>query len=230
MEKITPIAGLLTCFVLYTVIIIAALPYEGQQGEAYSIFNHFISELGSMRFSTNHAIYNGGLMLASVGFGLFTFGLKDYFSTKSAQIGVRIGVLSSILSLCVGLVPEDYRIPHLLLAVSFFSMMALAAGIISWNIWVEERRPFPKWVAMHGFLIPITFVLFMSMPKHLMEVKRAQGAAFDRPEIWWLPFLEWIIFVLLTSWIFIVSIQMFQMYRKQTLLDQPALNDTHGAY
>ena len=61
MRKIAPYAGMATCFVLYSVIFIAAIPYVGQQDESYSIFNHFISELGSTRFSANHFIYNSGI-------------------------------------------------------------------------------------------------------------------------------------------------------------------------
>ena len=62
MKKIAPIAGFTTCIILYSVILIAAYPYVGQQGETYSIFNHFISELGSTRFSVNHEIYNNGII------------------------------------------------------------------------------------------------------------------------------------------------------------------------
>lgn len=211
MKKIAPIAGIVTCVVLYTVIILAAIPYVGQQGEAYSVFNHFISELGSTKFSVNHFVYNNGIIISSLGFGLFTLGLGAYSNTKISRIAMTIGVIASVLCIGVGLVPEDNRIPHLILAVSFFSSMALSTTIFSWSIWKEEHNPFPRHTAIHGFMIPIAFVLFMSMPKELMVTKRDAGSLFDRPEIWWLPFLEWIIFVTLTSWILVVSIKMLQL-------------------
>ncbi|WP_197043841.1 DUF998 domain-containing protein [Aureispira sp. CCB-QB1] len=213
MKKIAPIAGLATCIILYTVIIIAAIPYIGQQGESYSVFNHFISELGSTKFSAQHFIYNNGIILSSIGFGLFTLGLAQYADTKTSRIAVRFGVLSSILCIGVGLVPEDNRVPHLVLALSFFSFMALSTAIFSWSIWKEQANPFPKHTAIHGFSIPLAFVLFMSMPKGLMAIKREAGPLFDRPEIWWLPFLEWIIFVALTSWILVISFNMFLLQR-----------------
>lgn len=213
MKKIAPIAGLVTCVVLYTVIIIAAIPYIGQQGESYSVFNHFISELGSTRFSAQHFIYNNGIILSSLGFGLFTLGLAKYADTKLSRIAVILGVISSVLCVGVGLVPEDNRVPHLILALCFFSLMALSTTIFSWSIWKEEANPFPKHTALHGFTIPIAFVLFMSMPKGLMMIKREAGALFERPEIWWLPFLEWIIFIALTSWILVISFNMFLLQR-----------------
>ncbi|CAA6802230.1 MAG: Unknown protein [uncultured Aureispira sp.] len=216
MKKIAPIAGFATCIVLYAVIIIAAIPYIGQQGESYSIFNHFISELGSTKFSVQHFIYNNGIILSSVGFGLFTLGLAYYADTKTSRIAVRLGLLSSVLCIGVGLVPEDNRIPHLILALSFFSLMALSTTIFSWSIWKEEANPFPKFTALHGFTIPIAFVLFMCMPKGLMAIKRAAGPLFERPEIWWLPFLEWVIFVALTSWILVISVNMFLLERAKT--------------
>jgi hypothetical membrane protein len=215
MKKIAPIAGLATCIVLYIVIIIAAIPYIGQQGESYSVFNHFISELGSTRFSAQHFIYNNGIILSSVGFGLFTLGFGQYANTKTSRIAVRLGVIASLLCIGVGLVPEDNRVPHLILALCFFSLMALSTTIFSWSIWKEEANPFPKFTAIHGFTIPIAFVLFMCMPKGLMSIKRSAGPLFERPEIWWLPFLEWIIFVALTSWIVVISLNMLLLQREK---------------
>jgi len=217
MKKIAPIAGIATCIVLYSVILIAAIPYIGQQGETYSIFNHFISELGSVRFSVNHAIYNQGLIVAAIGFGIFTMGLGAYAPTKLSRISVIVGVLSSILCIGVGLVPEDYRFPHLILAVSFFTFMTLATGLYSWSILKEEQNPFPSYTAVHGLLIPLAFILFMMMPKELMAVKHEQGPLFDRPEIWLLPLFEWVIFIALTSWIILVSIKMLHLQKNEKL-------------
>ena len=215
MKKIAPIAGLATCVVLYTVIIIAAIPYIGQQGESYSVFNHFISELGSTKFSVQHFIYNNGIIFSSLGFCLFTLGLGQYADTKTSRIAVGLGVISSLLCIGVGLVPEDNRVPHLILALGFFSLMTLSITIFSWSIWKEKANPFPKYTALHGFMIPIAFVLFISMPKGLMAIKRSAGSLFERPEIWWLPFLEWIIFIALTSWILVVSLNMFLLQRSK---------------
>jgi len=220
MKKIAPIAGLATCVVLYTVIIIAAIPYIGQQGENYSVFNHFISELGSTKFSAQHFIYNNGIILSSLGFGLFTLGLAQYADTKTSRIAVRLGIVSSLLCVGVGLVPEDNRVPHLILALSFFSLMALSTAIFSWSIWKEDANPFPKHTALHGFTIPIAFVLFMSMPKGLMAIKRDAGPLFERPEIWWLPFLEWIIFMALTSWILVISFNMVLLQRVKNAVEE----------
>ncbi|MBL4650476.1 MAG: DUF998 domain-containing protein [Aureispira sp.] len=213
MKKIAPIAGIITCIVLYAVIIIAAIPYIGQQGEAYSVFNHFISELGSTRFSAQHFIYNKGIIFSSLGFGLFTLGLGQYANTKTSRMAVKLGVIASLLCVGVGLVPEDNRVPHLILALGFFSLMTLSTTVFSWSIWKEKANPFPKYTAIHGFFIPIAFALFMCMPKGLMSMKRSAGSLFERPEIWWLPFLEWIIFVALTSWILVISLNMFLLQR-----------------
>jgi hypothetical membrane protein len=228
MKKIAPIAGFATCVILYTVIIIAAIPYSGQQGESYSIFNHFISELGSTRFSAQHFIYNNGIILSSLGFGLFTLGLAQYADTKTSRIAVRLGVISSLLCVGVGLVPEDNRIPHLILALSFFSLMALSTTIFSWSIWKEEANPFPKLTALHGFTIPMAFVLFMCMPKGLMAIKRDAGPLFERPEIWWLPFLEWVIFVTLTSWSLVISVHMFLLQRGNNELKMSEVSMTNS--
>lgn len=216
MRKIAPFAGLGTCLILYSVIFFAAIAYIGQQEESYSIFNHFISELGSTKFSARYLIYNGGIVCGGITFGLFIYGLSAYTTTKLSRIGILIGVFSAILCTGVGLVPEDNRVPHLILALGFFFMATLSVSIFSWSILKEEKNPFPPYTALHGFLIPITFALFMSMPKELMAVKRDAGPLFERPEIWWLPFLEWIIFALMTTWILVMSIKMLQLQQRDS--------------
>jgi hypothetical membrane protein len=217
MKKTAPFAGLATCLVLYSVIIIAAIPYVGQQGETYSIFNHFISELGSTRFSVNHLIYNSGVIFAAIGFGLFTIGLLYYVKTNLVRVAVAIGVISSFFCMGVGLVPEEHRWAHLILAFSFFCLMTIASTLFSWSILKEKENPFPKYTAVHGFFITLFFTLFICMPKGLMAIKRTEGPFFARPEIWWLPFMEWLIFFALTSWIFIISIKMIQFQKKEAI-------------
>ena len=214
MKKMIPYAGLATCAILYLVIIIAAIPYRGQQGETYSIFNHFISELGSQRFSTNQLIYNIGVVAAALGFAVFTYGLRFFCNSKTAIYAVNIGVVSSVLCVGVGLVPEDYRYPHLILAFTFFCMMTLAVTLFSISILREKENPFPKYLGLHGLLVPLAFAFFLAMPKHLMAAKRIEGALFERPQIWWLPFMEWCLFFALTSWIMLISLRMFDIARQ----------------
>lgn len=217
MKKIAPYAGLSTCFILYSVIVFSAMDYIGQQGEHYSIFNHFISELGSTKFSTRHLIYNSGIVGGAVSFGLFVYGLSAYTNTKLSRIGISIGVFSAFLCAGVGLVPEDNRVPHLVLALGFFFMATLSVSIFSWSILKESKNPFPTYTALHGFAIPVAFALFMSMPKELLAVKRNEGPLFERPEIWWLPFFEWVVFAFMTTWILVMSIKMLQLQQAEQL-------------
>lgn len=220
MKKIAPFAGLGTCLILYSVIIFAALDYIGQQGEAYSIFNHFISELGSTQFSAQYIIYNSGIVGGAIAFGTFVYGLSAYTNTKLSRIGIFIGVFSAFLCMGVGLVPEDNRVPHLILALGFFFMATLSVSIFSWSILKEAKNPFPTYTAVHGLLIPINFILFMSMPKDLMAVKRDAGPLFVRPDIWWLPFFEWVVFALMTTWILVMSIKMLQLQQQEELVSE----------
>lgn len=217
MRKIAPLAGFCTCLILYSVIIFAALAYIGQQGETYSVFNHFISELGSTKFSARYITYNSGIVCGAIAFGLFVYGLSAYTNTKLSRIGVFIGVFSAFLCMGVGLVPEDNRVPHLILALGFFFMATLSVSILSWSILKESNNPFPRYAAVHGFMIPLAFGLFMSMPKDLMAVKRDTGPLFERPSFWALPFLEWIVFAFMTTWILVMSIKMLQLQQQDAL-------------
>lgn len=230
MKAMTPFAGLLTCTVLYFVIIVAAWAYNGEQNQSYSVFNHFISELGSPKFSHHYLLYNLGLICSAIGFGLFAKGLGEYSTTRLSRVGTTLGVIAAVFCVGVGLVPEDYRVPHLILALSFFTIAAIAVGVFSWNIWRDPANPFSNYLAIHGATVPLLFVVFMSMPKDLLAVKRDAGPLFERPEIWWLPFFEWMIFIALTSWMTLLSIKMLQMRRAKPAQSVAVTNTINASY
>ncbi len=194
--------------VLLSAIILTAIPFTGQQGETYSIFNHFISELGGRRYSELHHLYNSGLIITSLGFLFFAKGLSFFSSTRLSKWAVYIGIFSAILCVFVGLIPEDIRRPHLLIALAFFSCMALSTLLYSIDIIIHQKNRFPLSAGIHGLSISALFVCFISMPKDKMIEKFEKGPLFDRPEIWYLPFFEWLVFFAFISWIVHLSIHM----------------------
>lgn len=203
--------GVLTCTLLYTAILIAALSYTGEQNESYSIFNHFISELGSYKISDLAIVYNTGLILAAIGFLFFINAVFIYLTTNISKIAFRIGALASFICIFVGLVSEDHRLPHLVIALVFFSLLALAIFLFSLSIFFENNNKFSIIVAISGLLVPILYVVFLCQPIDLMHEKRIMKSAFDRPDIWLLPFFEWMMFIFFTIWIIVLSIDIHRI-------------------
>ena len=209
--------GSLTCILLYSAILITALNYTGEQNESYSIFNHFISELGSYQISALAIVYNSGLILAAIGFLFFINAVFVYLNTNLSKIAFRIGALASFICIFVGLVSEDHRLPHLIIALVFFSLLALAILLFSLSIFFEKSNKFSIIVAFSGLLVPILFVVFLCQPIDLMHEKRIMKSAFDRPDIWLLPFFEWMMFIFFTIWILVLSIDIHRISNQKKL-------------
>jgi len=74
-KKFTYITGLAGGGLIVCASVITALTYHGTNGELYSPFNHFISELGQRGVSQLAPLFNIRLMIGGVLFALFMLGL-----------------------------------------------------------------------------------------------------------------------------------------------------------
>jgi len=209
-NKIAPIAGIFACLTLYSSIAISAYSFKGLQGQSFSLLNHFISDLGNFNLSSNFNLFNAGVVLAGIGFGVFAYGCDGLIHSKLAKASVVIAIIASVLLMGVGLVPTTAGPLHLIIALSFFILMTLGLALYSLCIWQTSNSPFPKSSALYGLLSPISLFIFMLMPKDLLALEEEQGALFDRPDFWGLAFSEWTVFFFLTSWVLVISYQMLR--------------------
>ena len=199
-------AGLFSCLVFYSTIGYTAAFYVGEQGEDYSFLNHFISDLGNPLISRYAPVFNIGIVMAGLGFGIFAHSLKGYIPTRLANVSIGMGMVASVLCTGVGLVPAHYGNWHLLVALSFFSLMTLAMTLYSWCIWRDKNKTFPRYIAIYGFCAFGAFCLFLLMPKDLLAAENELGLLFKRPRFWALAFWEWIVFFILTTWVILVAV------------------------
>jgi hypothetical membrane protein len=100
--------------------LIAGSTYHGKEGEAYSPFNHFISELGETGISRFAWAFNIGLMISGVSliFGSISLGL--ILPGVMSKLGMAAGIISSVGLFFVGVFPMNNIKPHTTAAMIYF--------------------------------------------------------------------------------------------------------------
>ncbi len=204
-----PVWGLAGAAVACVAAIVTALPYRGTSGEAYSPFNHFISELGELGVSRLAPLFNAGLIVTGILLAAFMLGLGAHIGSVWGHLAAAVGVLASGACSLVGVFPMNRIEPHVLAAVSFFRFGMVAIALFSLAIVLDRRRRLPRWLALPGALTALTFAAFMSAPGEQSSGTSTQAlhaGLGGRPDFWLMAVLEWAVFVAVVGWVTWVSL------------------------
>jgi len=205
-----PIFGIAGSMIVLIGTVIAALAYRGKDGEHYSPFNHFISELGEVGVSRLAWVFNLGLILtglclvpASISLGLMLPGLL----VKIAMVG---GVVYGVSLSFVGVFPMNNLKPHGYAAMTFFraglAMVILFSLVIA--LQSGENPILSRWFSLAGLPPIAAFSAF------LLLIRKANRQVEDplsteevpRPKIWILASVEWLIFVTILLWFILIAL------------------------
>ncbi|MCX6908294.1 MAG: DUF998 domain-containing protein [Verrucomicrobia bacterium] len=207
-RKLTALCGLLGPAILITGCVVTALPYLGEKREAYSLLNHFISELGIVGVSERAEVFNGCLTVNSLIMAVFMAGLGRHLQTRLAQAAAISGVASGILCSLVGQIPMNNLVPHLWAAFAFFSCGLLTVGLFSFVIGRDKGNKLPSWLVAPGLIATASFAAFLAYPlvtwQTPLEIVRISRTA--RPDAWAVTIFEWMVFITVTAWIILVSV------------------------
>lgn len=189
---------------------IAAMVYQGKDGERYSPLNHFISELGEVGVSRLAWVFNLGLILtglslvpASISLGLMLPG----FLAKIAMVG---GVVSAISLSFVGVFPMTNLKPHGYAAMTFFRAGLGMVILFSLAIALQSggSPALSCWFSLAG-LPPIvafsTFLILIWKANRQVEEPLSTEEV-PRPRLWKLAIVEWLIFVTILIWFILISL------------------------
>jgi hypothetical membrane protein len=181
-------------------VVLPGLVYEGAEGDVYSVFNHFISELGEIGVSDLAWVFNGGLILAGLAFIPFMIGLGMYLRNLIAKIAMVVGVFSAITIVLVGAFPMNYSAEHTLAALSFFFSGLFMTGLWSFAIIFQSETRVPRGLSVLGFFSTASFVAFLT----------AGSGDFDpaagRPDFLLLPTLEWAVYFSIVGYLMVVAL------------------------
>ena len=181
---------------------IPAAFYVGKQNETYSFLNHFISELGEKGVSPLAHIFNGGLIVGGACISFFMLGLAKHIGGSWGLILGAIGLVTGLSATLVGVFPMNQLEIHTAIANTFFYGGLLAAlGYTLYVVFSYEPR-LPKITALTGGVTMLAFAVFIwFLPAPLEDGQTISEILKNRPEIWTLPILEWLVFLCVMGWI-----------------------------
>ena len=189
-------------FILLLSVSIAVAFYVGKQNETYSFLNHFISELGEKGVSPLAYIFNGGLILGGACISFFMLGLAMHIGNSWGLILGAIGFVTGLSATLVGVFPMNQLEIHTAIANTFFYGGLLSAlGYTLYVVFSPQPR-LPKITALTGGLTMLAFAAFVwFLPAPLEDGQSIHEILKNRPEIWTLPILEWVVFLCVLVWI-----------------------------
>jgi hypothetical membrane protein len=190
--------------------LIAGLFYRGKQGERFSPFNHFISELGEVGVSRLAWAFNIGLILAGlcllppcISLGLIIPGIL-------AKIAMVVAVVCALSLSLVGVFPMNKLKPHAYAAMTFFRGGLVMLILFSLAIALQPRpnQVISRWYALAG-LPPViafaTFLVLVAAAYKQTETALSPGDI-DRPRVWDLVIAEWAILLTVVLWFVLIAI------------------------
>ena len=213
-SKHFPLWGIAGSAVGLVFVLGAMIPYQGRNGEPFSIFNHFISELGEVGVSELSIMFNVGLIYAGVLFIPFMIGLGLYMDNIIAKLAAIVGVFSAVAIIFVGIFPMNFPSEHSTSAMSFFLSGMIMTGLWTLAILLQHTPKVHKALSIVGLLNVVVFAAF------LFGDYGDIGSFVDRPDFWMLPTLEWAIYFAIVGYLLLISVYVWRK-EKSASPDRP---------
>jgi hypothetical protein len=200
------VLGLTSVGVILAGMLISALPYSGYGGEAYSPFNHFVSELGEIAASRLAWVFNLTIVLGSAGLGTFLLLLTNRLTGRVRTALIVAGAVAGVSGTLVGVFPMDYVGTHRIVSVVFFLTGWIVAGLFSIWLLTTPRAGFPRWLLIPGAATVAISWAFIGVYSTYIGTDAA-GRIVNRPDPFWsIAYLEWASLLSLLLWFASVSL------------------------
>jgi len=186
-----------------------ALIYRGKRGERFSPLNHFISELGEVGVSPAAWVFNIGLLLGGLILLPYIVGLGIALGGILGWLGTAAGIVAVLGVAAVGIFPMNNLKPHAIAAMTYFRAGLVMVFFFGLAIFFQPagRANIPPGTNILSLVAFIAYGTFLIMP----GVKKKGQKATDildpeqipeRPRIWAMPTLEWVVFFATILWLF----------------------------
>jgi hypothetical membrane protein len=204
-EKHFPQWGIIGSIIGLVFILTPQLFYTGTMGEPFSMFNHYVSELGELGVSEFAMMFNIGMMLAGLFFIPFMIGLGLYLENIIGKIAALVGAFSALSINLVGIYPMNNAIMHGITALSFFLSGLIMTVLWSFAILAQKNVKIPKIFSLGGFITAAIFALFLYGPW--------EGVGAVRPEFSMRITLEWAIYFAIIGYLFGLALYVWRKER-----------------
>lgn len=207
--------GVAGCLIIILGVIIPVLTYIGKKEERYSPLNHFISELGKLSVSRNARIFNLGLILGGIFPIPFMVGLGLKLDSLWGKVAILAGIWTSISAMCVGVFPMNNLEPHTKAAVSYFrgGLVTVLSFGLAIQLQPAGHLLIPKAANLISLLTVLAFFSFLLLLNRRwgkdqnLEAFNPQSEK-ERPRIWILPLMEWLVYFCTILWFFVMALLM----------------------
>ena len=152
-------------------VVIASISYRGRKQERYSLFNHFISELGEVGISKNAWAFNIGMIIGGILFLPLMIGLGLRLNTVFGWLGTVFGLVAAISATLVGVFSMERLTPHRRAAMTFFRSGLLTVLFFTIAIFTQsgEQKLIPLGVNIIGIIALASYSTFLLTVRNKMD-------------------------------------------------------------
>jgi hypothetical membrane protein len=190
--------------------VISWTAYRGRQGEAYSLLNHYISELGEVGVSRFAWAFNLGLILCGLCLLPATISLGLLLPGIWGTIGMLAGIISTISIALVGVFPMNNLTPHIRAAVTYFRLGLVMVFFFSLAIALQPGTAplLPRLLSLAGLpaILAFSYFLFYSRVSYAMPQNPLAALEAARPRVWKIAVAEWAIFLTTIPWLLVIAL------------------------
>ncbi|MHA1906315.1 MAG: DUF998 domain-containing protein [Candidatus Thorarchaeota archaeon] len=203
-EKHFPLWGILGSITGIVMILTPMIPYVGTEGESFSIFTHYVSQLGWIGVSEFAWMFNIGMIVTGLIFVPFMIGLGLYLENIVSKIAGIVGVYTSVSIFFVGVFPMNYP-EHGPAAMSFFLSGLVMSILWTLAILLPGQTIVPKALSIGGFVNIFFFAAFLYWPYEQVPLLS--------PPLSLVPTFEWGIYFAIVAYLMILALYVWNQHR-----------------
>ena len=194
---------------IFLAVFYPMLVYRGKRGERFSMFNHFISELGEVGVSPAARAFNSGMLLSGLVLLPYVFGMGLAMRSLWGWLGTGAGIIAVLGVAAVGIVPMNNIKTHAAAAITYFRAGLLMVLFFGLAIIFPHAggRVVPPAANLLSLLAFVAYGAFLTLPLAKKERKRPSEILDpeltpERPRVWTMAILEWLVFFSTIAWLF----------------------------
>lgn len=201
-DRVKRMSGFLAPGLVMSGTLAAACNYHDAHG-SFSIFDHYVSDLGTPDRSILAPVFNGSLVAGGLLLALFLYSLGSRIGNAWGRWAGRMGILMGACCSLVGLVTAEHLEIHLPMAIAFFVTGIFVVALFSVAIHVDGRN-MSLGLLVAGSITVAAFAAFLAQ-LYWRTTWIEVGRNIAPPAIRLAMLLEWIAFVSIHAWIVAIA-------------------------
>ena len=206
--------GLTGSLLIIFSMLVTGLAYRGKQGEHYSVFNHFISELGEVGVSRLSLLFNLGLIVGGLVLIPFLVGMGLALGNLWGKLALVVGIWTALSCAAVGIFPMNHIKSHYWVALSYFRSGLVTVLLFSIAVFAQsaEFEIIPKISNLAGLLSVLCYAAFLFTTDTGKKKDEPKEEVLDpdslpeRPRFWRTTILEWAVFFSTILWFLMLAL------------------------